>query len=115
MTRWALNYRLPAGVALLTLVSRAADLRPFQAGAAPVCNTAATGKGAGCHGDGTYIGTEALLGLTWGFASGLVFDLAGAVLFADSALDASEVLNGVLTKMKAKDNYLTASRVRYSF
>jgi hypothetical protein len=88
---------------------------PFQAGAATVCNTAATGKSAGCKGDATYIGTEVALGLTWRFAPGLVFDLAGAMLFAGSALDASEVLNGVLTKMKAKDIYLVSGRVRYSF
>jgi hypothetical protein len=88
---------------------------PFQAGASTACNTAATGKGAGCNGDASFIGTEVALGLTWRFAPGLVFDVAGAVLFAGSALDASEIRNGVLTKMHAKDAYLVSSRIRYSF
>jgi len=88
---------------------------PFQAGASTACNTAATGKGAGCNGDASFLGTEVVLGLTWRFAPGLVFDLAGAVLFAGSALDASEIRNGVLTKMHAKDAYLVSSRIRYSF
>ncbi len=88
---------------------------PFQAGAVTVCNPNAAGKGAGCRGDASYIGTEAVLGLTWRFAPGLTFDLAGAVLFSGSALDASEVLNGVLTKMHAKNIYTVVSRIRYSF
>ena len=88
---------------------------PFQAGATKVCNTAATGPGAGCNGDASYIGTEVALGLTWRFAPGLTFDLAGAILFSGNALDASEVLNGVLTKMHAKNIYLLSSRLRYSF
>jgi len=88
---------------------------PFQAGASTICNTDATGKGAGCNGDASYLGTEVNLGLTWRFAPGLVFDLAGAILFSGSALDSSEVRNGVLTKMHAKNIYLVASRIRYSF
>ena len=88
---------------------------PFQGGASGSCNTAAVGKGAGCNGDASYIGTEVALGLTWRFAPGLVFDLAGAVLFSGSALDTSEVLNGVLTKRESKNIYLVTSRVRFSF
>ena len=43
---------------------------PFQAGASTICNTDATGKGAGCNGDASYLGTEVNLGLTWRFAPG---------------------------------------------
>ena len=53
--------------------------------------------------------------MTWRFAPGLAFDLVGAALFAGSALDSSEVLNGVLTKQDAKNIYTIASRIRYSF
>ena len=88
---------------------------PFQASTANVCNTAATGKGAGCNGDASYIGTEVVLGLTWRFAPGLAFDMAGAILFPGGALDSTEVLNGVPTKMTAKNVYLVTSRVRFSF
>ncbi len=80
-----------------------------------ICNTNSSGKGAGCNGDASYIGTEAVLGLTWRFAPGLTFDLAGAVLFSGSALSTSEVLNGVLTKRDAKNIYSVSSRIRYSF
>jgi hypothetical protein len=80
-----------------------------------ICNPDAVGKGAGCKGDASYIGTEVVLGLTWRLAPGVALDLAGAVLFSGSALDASEVRNGVLTKMDAKNIYTVASRVRYSF
>jgi hypothetical protein len=80
-----------------------------------ICNMTTAGKGAGCNGDASYIGTEVALGLTYRFAPGLSFDLAGAILFSGSALDASEVRNGVLTKMDAKNIYTVASRVRFSF
>ena len=40
---------------------------------------------------------------------------AGAILFAGSALDASEVRNGVLTKTHARNAFLVTSRVRFSF
>jgi len=79
------------------------------------CNTAASGRGAGCNGDASYMGTEVDLGLTWRFAPGLSFDLAGGVLFTGSALDTSEVLNGVLTKRSARNVYTIASRVRFAF
>jgi len=80
-----------------------------------VCNTNSSGKGAGCNGDASYIGTEVAVGLTWRFAPGLSFDLAGTILFSGSALDTSEVPNGVLTKREAKNIYVVASRLRYSF
>ncbi len=78
------------------------------------CNTA-TGRGAGCNGDASYMGTEVDLGMTWRFAPGLSFDLVGAVLFTGSAFDTSEVLNGVLTKRSARNVYTIASRVRFAF
>ena len=78
-------------------------------------NSAANPRGAGCNGDSSYLGTEVDLGITWRFAPGLTFDLAGGMLFAGSALDTSEVLNGVLTKRDAKNIYTVVSRIRYSF
>jgi hypothetical protein len=78
-------------------------------------NSVANPRGAGCNGDASYLGTEANLGVTWRFAPGLTFDAAGGVLFAGSALDSSEVVNGVLTKRDAQNIYVISSRVRYSF
>lgn len=66
-------------------------------------------------GDSRYIGTEADLGMTWRFAPNTVFDLVGAWLFAGSALDTTEVLNGVATKRDAEDGWTVAARVRLSF
>ena len=78
-------------------------------------NSAANPSGAGCKGDSSYLGTEVDLGLTWRFAPGLTFDTVGGMLFTGSALDTSEVLNGVLTKRDAKNVYTIVSRVRFSF
>ena len=78
-------------------------------------NSAANPRGAGCNGDSSFVGTEVNLGLTWRFAPGLSFDAVGAVMFAGSALDSSEVINGVLTKKDAKNIYSIVSRIRYSF
>jgi len=80
-----------------------------------LCNPDAAGKGAGCKGDASYIGTEVVLGLTWRMAPGLALDVAGAVLFPGGALDASEGRNGILTKVEAKNMYLLSGRIRYSF
>jgi hypothetical protein len=66
-------------------------------------------------GDSNYLGTEWDLGLTWRFAPNTAFDLVGGWLFAGSALDTTELLNGVATKRKAEDAWTVASRVRLSF
>jgi len=88
----------------------------FGSAVGPIqCAANSSGKGAGCNGDASYIGTEVSLGLTWRFAPGLTFDLAGAVLFSGGALDSSEIRNGVLTHMDAKNIYTVVGRVRYSF
>lgn len=67
------------------------------------------------EGDSRYLGTESDIGLTWKFAPNVAFDLSGAYLFAGRALDSTEVLNGIATKRKAEDAWLTAARVRLSF
>ena len=67
------------------------------------------------QGDSRYIGTESGIGLTWKFAPNVAFDWSGSYLNAGSALDTTEVLNGVPTKRKADDAYLTSARVRLSF
>ena len=68
-----------------------------------------------CKGDDAYVGTEANIGMTWRFAPGLTFDLVGAYLFAGSALDTTEVVNGVANKRDAEDVYTVAARLRVSF
>jgi len=67
------------------------------------------------EGDSRYIGTESSIGFTWKFAPNVAFDWSGAYLAAGKALDTSELLNGVLTKRKADDGYLTSARLRLSF
>ena len=47
--------------------------------------------------------------------AGPVLTWPAPLLFSGSALDASEVRNGVLTKMESKNIYTVVSRVRYSF
>ena len=66
-------------------------------------------------GDSSYLGTEINAGFTWRFAPNVAFDLAGYYLFAGSALDQTELLNGVAVKRDAKDGYYAAARVRLSF
>jgi len=66
-------------------------------------------------GDSNYLGTELNGGMTWRFAPNAAFDLAGYYLFAGSALDMSENLNGVGVKRDARDGYYAAARVRLSF
>jgi hypothetical protein len=67
------------------------------------------------EGDSSYIGTEINAGFTWRFAPNAAFDLAGYYLFAGSALDTTEILNGVPVKRDARDGYYAAARVRLSF
>jgi hypothetical protein len=66
-------------------------------------------------GDSRYIGTEVNGGMTWRFAPNVAFDLAGYYLFAGSALDMTEQLNGVAVKRESRDGYYAAARVRLSF
>ncbi len=66
-------------------------------------------------GDSRYLGTELELGLTWRFAPSTAFDLQGGYLFAGSALNTAELLNGVHTRREANDAYLVSARVRLAF
>ena len=74
-----------------------------------------SGRPSFVEGDSSYLGTEVNGGFTWRFAPNAAFDLAGYYLFAGSAMDQAEVLNGVITKKDAKDGYYAAARVRLSF
>jgi len=67
------------------------------------------------QGDSSYLGTEVNAGFTWRFAPNAAFDLAGYYLFAGSAMDQAESLNGVIVKRDANDGYYAAARVRLSF
>jgi hypothetical protein len=67
------------------------------------------------EGDSRYIGTEVDLGFSWRFAPNTALDLQGAYLFAGSALDTAEVVNGVHTRREAEDSYMLAMRVRFAF
>ena len=67
------------------------------------------------QGDSSYLGTEINGGFTWRFAPNAAFDLAGYYLFAGSAMDMTENLNGVAVKRDARDGYYAAARVRLSF
>ncbi len=67
------------------------------------------------EGDSRYIGTEADFWLTWRYAPNTAFDLVGGYLFAGSALDTTELLNGAPQKREAQDAYIVAARVRLSF
>src|SRR5437870_5317621 len=66
-------------------------------------------------GDSRYIGTEAIVGLTWRFAPNTAFDLESSYLFAGAALGSAEVLNGVHTRRDPHDAYQMAARVRLAF
>jgi hypothetical protein len=66
-------------------------------------------------GDSNYLGTEVNGGFTWRFAANTAFDLAAYYLFAGSALDMTEQLNGVAVKRDARDGYYAVARVRLSF
>jgi len=67
------------------------------------------------EGKSRYIGTETDLGVTWRFAPNAALDLLGAYLFAGSALDTAELVNGVLSTRDARDAYYASARVRLSF
>jgi hypothetical protein len=67
------------------------------------------------EGDSSYLGTEINGGFTWRFAPNTAFDLAAYYLFAGSALDMSESLNGAVVKRDANDGYYATARVRLSF
>jgi hypothetical protein len=67
------------------------------------------------EGDSRYIGTEVDLGFSWRFAPSAALDIQGAYLFAGSALDTAEVVNGVHTRREAEDSYMLAMRVRFAF
>jgi hypothetical protein len=66
-------------------------------------------------GDSSYIGTEVNGGMTWRFAPNAALDLAAYYLFAGSALDMTEQLNGVAVKRDSRDAYYATARVRLSF
>ena len=66
-------------------------------------------------GDSSYLGTELNGGMTWRFAPNAALDLAAYYLFAGSALDMTEQLNGVAVKRDARDAYYATARVRLSF
>src|SRR6266850_210586 len=55
------------------------------------------------EGDNAYIGTELNGGFTWRFAPNAAFDLAGYYLFAGSALETTELLNGSAVKRNQND------------
>ncbi|MGH7343865.1 MAG: hypothetical protein ACREK4_03030 [Candidatus Rokuibacteriota bacterium] len=67
------------------------------------------------EGDSSYIGTELNGGITWRFAPNAALDLAAYYLFAGSALDQTELLNGAPVKREANDGYYAVARVRLSF
>jgi hypothetical protein len=66
-------------------------------------------------GDSSYIGTEANVGMGWKFAPNASLDIIGAWLNAGSALDTTEIRNGVAEHRDAKDAYAFTTRVRLSF
>jgi hypothetical protein len=76
---------------------------------------AGSGRPSFAQGDSSYLGTEVNGGITWRFAPNAAFDLAGYYLFAGSAMDQAESLNGVITKRDANDGYYAVARVRLSF
>ena len=78
------------------------------------------------RGEEQYLGTELNTGLTWRFAPGLSFDLAGAYLFAGDALRYARRCDGacgtnvigfdnISNRGFPRDVYTLASRVRYAF
>ena len=66
-------------------------------------------------GDSCYLGTELNGGITWRFAPNTAFDLAAYYLFAGSALNMTEQLNGQAVTRDANDGYYAVARVRLSF
>jgi len=92
-------------------------LNPATSGAGCVSRAAVAGSGrpSFTKGVSNYIGTEVNGGFTWRFAPNAAFDLAGYYLFAGSALDQADSLNGVIVKRDAQDGYYASARVRLSF
>jgi hypothetical protein len=66
-------------------------------------------------GDSSYIGTESNIGMGWKFAPNASLDMIGAWLASGSALDTTELRNGVLEHRDARDAYAFTTRVRLSF
>jgi len=91
-----------------------APLSPGQANAGCTARTTVSDR-SWVEGDSRYIGTEVNGGITWRFAPNAALDLAAYYLFAGSALETAEVLNGVHTKRDQNDAYYGAMRVRLSF
>jgi hypothetical protein len=92
-------------------------LNPAVSGAGCTSRSAVLGSGrpSFTQGVSNYIGTEVNGGFTWRFAPNAAFDLAGYYLFAGSALDQADSLNGAIVKRDAQDGYYAAARVRLSF
>jgi hypothetical protein len=67
------------------------------------------------EGDSRYLGTDVTIGMNWRFAPNASLGINASYLFAGSALDTSELLNGVLTKREANDAYFAAMLLRLSF
>jgi hypothetical protein len=86
-----------------------------QNGCASRAAVAGFGRPSFTEGDSNYLGTEVNGGFTWRFAPNAAFDLAGYYLFAGSAMDQADSLNGFIVKRDAKDGYYAAARVRLSF
>jgi hypothetical protein len=66
-------------------------------------------------GDANYLGTEINGGITWRFAPNTALDLAAYYLFAGSALNSTELLNGQAVERDSRDGYYAVARVRLSF
>ena len=92
-------------------------LNPATSGAGCTSRAAVAGSGrpSFTQGVSNYIGTEINGGMTWRFAPNAAFDLAGYYLFAGSALDQADTLNGAIVKRDAQDGYYATARVRLSF
>jgi hypothetical protein len=76
---------------------------------------AGSGRPSFAEGTDSYLGTEVNGGFTWRFAPNAAFDLAGYYLFAGSAMDQADSLNGQIVRRDAKDGYYAVARVRLSF
>jgi hypothetical protein len=76
---------------------------------------AGSGRPSFAEGTDNYLGTEVNGGFTWRFAPNAAFDLAGYYLFAGSAMDQADSLNGQIVRRDAKDGYYASARVRLSF
>jgi len=101
---------------ILSPTNAARRLRPRYRRERPAnTNRATVDDQSWVKGDSQYLGTELELGLTWRFAPNTAFDLQGGYLFAGSALNTAELLNGVHTRRDANDAYLVSARVRLAF